>query len=407
MPNKTTNYNLTKPLGNETVDISQLNENFDIIDSKMFENETRVDELNSNLETLEYGKVAGDKQLHDGKIYHFYQNVASPSVCDAYDNADSIIFETADLPDIITVNADNSNRNVVCYYDTFPAAGVSSVTNITEVTSGMPKNITVDKTHKYILIQLSYGQHVSNVMVNEGNISVPYEPYIPSVKMLADEVKEQNDSLSDYGFDNKFDGEYKQGAYSTANGTWQDLGSAISNTNKIYCKSGDIIDLKYSSSIRYLFIEFFNGNDEFISSKVADNASVLRETAPENTSYIRFGMQVANGTLTPDTAGKTIVYVNNAIDELKNDLIVLETTSTIDMTASRELDDITSSALTIPSGYKPIAMYGYNSDNNDNISAMPLLIRSDGKVLFHAKNHSTSDQGIIHFVVRVTLKKLS
>ena len=92
-------------------------------------------------------------------------------------------------------------------------------------------------------------------------------------------------------------------------------------TNKIYCKSGDIIDLKYSSSIKYLFIEFFNDNDEFISSKVADNASVLRETAPENTSYIRFGIQVEDGALiSHDTAGKTIVYVNNAIDSLKNDL---------------------------------------------------------------------------------------
>ena len=134
-------------------------------------------------------------------------------------------------------------------------------------------------------------------------------------------LTEQNKNLSDYGFDNKFDGEYKQGAYLTSDGTWKDLGSAISNTNKIYCKSGDIIDLKYSSSIRYLFIEFFNGNDEFISSKVVDNASALRETAPENTSYIRFGIQVEDGALqSPDTAGKTIVYINNAIDELKNDL---------------------------------------------------------------------------------------
>ena len=93
--------------------------------------------------------------------------------------------------------------------------------------------------------------------------------------------------------------------------------------------------------------------------------------------------------------------------ELNSNLIVLEATSTIDMTASRELDDITSSTLTIPSSYKPIAMYGYNEDNNDNISAIPLLVRSDGKVLFHAKNHSTSDQGIIHFRIRVTFKKVS
>lgn len=114
-----------------------------------------------------------------------------------------------------------------------------------------------------------------------------------------------------------------------------------------------------------------------------------------NATYDDFVPYTGDGdTLTHDVA------------ELKNELIVLEATSTIEMTASRELDDVTS-PLTIPSGYKPIAMYGYNSDNNDNISAIPLLIRSDGKVLFHAKNHSTSDQGIIHFAIRVTFKKVS
>lgn len=138
---------------------------------------------------------------------------------------------------------------------------------------------------------------------------------------VKESIDELNESLEAQGLlNNKFDGKYKQGAYSTTDGAWMYLDSAISNTNKIYCKSGDIIDLKYSSSIRYLFVDFFNGNDEFISSKVANNASELIGTAPENTSYIRFGIQIGIGTLTPDTAGKTIVYVNNSIDELKNDL---------------------------------------------------------------------------------------
>ena len=75
------------------------------------------------------------------------------------------------------------------------------------------------------------------------------------------------------------------------------------------------------------------------------------------------------------------------------------------MTANRELDDITE-AITIPSGYKPIAMYAYNSNNNDNVSALPLFIRSDGKVLYHAKNHSASDQGVIGIVIRITFKRM-
>ena len=67
-----------------------------------------------------------------------------------------------------------------------------------------------------------------------------------------------------------------------------------------------------------------------------------------------------------------------------SNLIVLEASTQVDMTANREIDD-TTGAITIPSGYKPIAMYAYNSNNNDNVSALPLLIRSDGKILYHAK----------------------
>ena len=142
------------------------------------------------------------------------------------------------------------------------------------------------------------------------------------------------------------------------------------------------------------------------SSKAYISQSEFPCIASTNAKYFRFRIGYIEN-ITPQTVGKISVYINNAIDEIKNDLIVLEATSTIEMTASRELDDTTSSALTIPSGYKPIAMYGYNEENNDNISAIPLLVRSDGKVLFHAKNHSASGQGIIHFVIRVTFKKVS
>ena len=90
---------------------------------------------------------------------------------------------------------------------------------------------------------------------------------------------------------------------------------------------------------------------------------------------------------------------------LNSNLIILEASTQVLMTANRELDD-TTEAITIPSGYQPIAMYAYNSNNNDNVSASPLLIRRDGKVLYHAKNHSASDQGTIQFVIRITFKRM-
>ena len=90
---------------------------------------------------------------------------------------------------------------------------------------------------------------------------------------------------------------------------------------------------------------------------------------------------------------------------VNSNLIILEAYTQVLMTANRELDD-TTQAITIPSGYEPIAMYAYNSNNNDNVSAVPLLIRTDGKVLYHAKNHSASDQGTIQFVIRITFKRM-
>lgn len=94
-----------------------------------------------------------------------------------------------------------------------------------------------------------------------------------------------------------------------------------------------------------------------------------------------------------------------AIADVNSNLIILEASTLVIMTANRELDD-TTEAITIPSGYKPIAMYAYNSNNNDNVSAVPLRIRSDGKVLYHAKNHSANDQGAIQFVIRITFKRM-
>lgn len=97
--------------------------------------------------------------------------------------------------------------------------------------------------------------------------------------------------------------------------------------------------------------------------------------------------------------------MNESLENLNSNLIISETSTQVLMTANRELDD-TTEAITIPSGYKPITMYAYNSQNNDNVSAVPLLIRSDGRILYHAKNHSASDQGTIHFVIRVTFKRM-
>ncbi|HBV95629.1 MAG: hypothetical protein JL50_10070 [Peptococcaceae bacterium BICA1-7] len=42
MPEYTTNYNLIKPLDNETADIADINQNMDIIDGQMLQNANAV-----------------------------------------------------------------------------------------------------------------------------------------------------------------------------------------------------------------------------------------------------------------------------------------------------------------------------------------------------------------------------
>ena len=275
-------------------------------------------DINSNLDALEYSEVAGGKQLHDGKIYHFYQSVASPSICNAYNDADSIIFETANLPDIITVNANNSNRNVVCYYDTFPSPGVSSVTNIAEVTSGMPKNITVDKTHKYIFIYLAYGQHVSNVMVNEGSTSVPYEPYIPSVKMLADEVNAQNDSLAN--FNSPYNLEWQTGCYDMSTGEY-DMSIVDYKCSKLKYKKSTLNTLKgfnYSSLTSYLSL-YYKGS--FVGTYYKD---IYHDTNNVETSseleYDEYAINLYSDIYENDVYFSNLAWMDASISEIKNDL---------------------------------------------------------------------------------------
>lgn len=188
---------------------------------------------------------------------------------------------------------------------------------------------------------------------------------------------------------------YENGGVYTAEKTFSTDYINVSGYTKITCN-------KYSFTNNILWGAFYDSSKNYISGFNQNSKTI---TVPNNANYIRLTFMNEDIDDVYICAG-VIGDVAEEVNELKNDLIVLDATSTIDMTASRELDDVTS-ALTIPSGYKPIAMYGYNLDNNDNISAMPLLVRSDGKVLFHAKNHSTSDQGIIHFAIRVTFKKFS
>ena len=75
-------------------------------------------------------------------------------------------------------------------------------------------------------IEMYYWCHTPNTDVaykdfklELGTQATPYEPYIPSIKMLAEDVNQQNESLEDYGLVNVFDGGLVQGYIKESDGS--------------------------------------------------------------------------------------------------------------------------------------------------------------------------------------------
>lgn len=196
-------------------------------------------------------------------------------------------------------------------------------------------------------------------------------------------------------------------------------GYPITVANAVFMRDGSTLD-EFSENIPHrednedTNIEVPNIDADMLNGHPADYYAKQSDLSALNTSVTQVNNKIGNtdvskwgNSLTGAIKAACDKSDANevAIADVNSNLIILEASTQVLMTANRELDDSTE-AITIPSGYKPIAMYAYNSNNNDNVSAFPLLIRSDGKVLYHAKNHSASDQGVIGIVIRITFKRM-
>ena len=158
-----------------------------------------IDELNSNLDALEYSEVAGGKNILDitqnykrhsngilsvsgnkvtitGKWYCYY-------IIDVEENTDYYISGNVDS---YTVNAD-----CAIYNEDVSTQILSNCLNKT-FNSGNNTKIAV------LLYGGTYDSGTtvySNLMIEKGTTATPYEPYIPSIKMLAEEVSAQKNDL--------------------------------------------------------------------------------------------------------------------------------------------------------------------------------------------------------------------
>ena len=142
-----------------------------------------------------------------------------------------------------------------------------------------------------------------------------------AIGSVADEVSAQNESLEDYGLVNVFDGQWLQGGY-IADGTYNSNYSyIICNKNKIPCNSGDLVEIKYARQVSWISTRFYDASGTVTEYKDESIVSNVSYKVPANTVALTFNIQYgSNESVTPNSALDCIVYVNNVIEQIKNDL---------------------------------------------------------------------------------------
>ena len=121
-------------------------------------------------------------------------------------------------------------------------------------------------------------------------------------------VTKVNDSLDSQGLINK--AVWNDGAINTDNGF---IVAGIANSiysDPIACKNGDRISVDYDFTVKNVYVMYYNGS-----------TYLSRDTfvAPTNATHFRVNIR-SNNAISKSSAR---VYVNNSIDELKNDLAKL------------------------------------------------------------------------------------
>ena len=149
-----------------------------------------IGELSSNLDTLEFGEVAGGKNLFNKETAHIGKVILFSSG-EMITNADYFCTDYIPvIPNTTYVRSAFTTLGENWYYD----IDKNPLNSIQE-----NENIFTTPENAYY-VRLSGGvPNVDIAQLEEGSVATEYEPYIPSVKMLAEEVNQQNESLSTLG----------------------------------------------------------------------------------------------------------------------------------------------------------------------------------------------------------------
>lgn len=145
-----------------------------------------VDGVNRNLDTLEFGEVAGGKNL---------QNVNSIVV-----KKEDVYITDYLLPiGTYTISFVSDTSGSVDFYSKELSSGVSGGGGCKIIANQrVSKTFTVNSPTR-LCSYSTVTATLTEIQIEEGTTATPYEPYIPSVKMIAEEVNQQNASLEVLG----------------------------------------------------------------------------------------------------------------------------------------------------------------------------------------------------------------
>ena len=164
---------------------------------------SEVDELNSNLSELEFGEIAGGKNLFNPKCLHnatYDEKTDTIAVSSNTNKALDMVFkENTQYTFSAYIKQSDSttnNRFRVIYTD-----GTSENFLASQSTSEVYKSKTSTSGKTISEVQWHYGYPGTatfrNFQIEEGTIATDYETYIPSVKMLAKENEQQSIEMLD------------------------------------------------------------------------------------------------------------------------------------------------------------------------------------------------------------------
>lgn len=270
------------------------------------------DQVNSNLSDIKYGEVAGGKNLFNG---FYIQSVLAQGTDYTNENLYNkfpIVNDITGLKYLIFGRYFKKGKYILSYSNDawFTINRVAIAGNVCNVA-----NISVRRTYTWEQTQDGYTYFTiegddsetgttdtpfsitPNIQIEKGTTATEYESYIPSVKMLAEENAQQNNSLSVLGkcknlLNSTLQTATKKGVTCTANGD----GTYTLNGTSI---ESDGFEFKVGSATvekgkKYKMIGF--KNPTATASLKADTSNIFESvsaifTAVDNieTAYIKFG----------------------------------------------------------------------------------------------------------------------